>query len=427
MSNVSIRRVKTTDQIERVGLDELAHVGRHMDTNGEAAFVDDLSLRGVEGTREDPSEIQADEWAEEALIPRAIWETSAVRRQATPMAVISLANALHIHPAIVDAYSTGVLFDVLAVGDEAFTHKCLDKFAEFRRSGKTILLVTHSLNLVEKFCDDVLWLDAGRIRSEGDPRRVVSAYITDVAKTEEKDLAASDARARERVDHAAPVTAAEAVASGQTGTTLEPPADMFKAGEGRCLGRGNGVAEDHHVHTEILDQSRQEAQVLTLQAGAFTALKVGRTPQVQYLEVHGTGRVEFIGYEPAEVKDVDLTKAEIIVTAGRGIGKKDNVPVIAALAKALGGELGASRPVVDAGWVEHSHQVGTTGQTVSPKLYVACGVSGAIQHLAGMKRSDFIVAINKDKDAPIGEIADVLVVADVMQFVPALTEKLKGL
>ena len=166
--------------------------------------------------------------------------------------------------------------------------------------------------------------------------------------------------------------------------------------------------------------------VLTLQAGAFTALKPGGTPQVQRLEVQGGAGVNFIGYEAAEAKDVDLTKAEIIVTAGRGIGKKDNVPVIAALAKALGGELGASRPVVDAGWVEHSHQVGTTGQTVSPKMYVACGVSGAIQHLAGMKKSDFIVAINKDKDAPIGEVADVLVVADVMQFVPALTEKLKN-
>ena len=166
--------------------------------------------------------------------------------------------------------------------------------------------------------------------------------------------------------------------------------------------------------------------VLTLQAGAFTALKPGGTPQVQRLEVQGGAGVNFIGYEAAEEKDVDLTKAEIIVTAGRGIGKKDNVPVIAALAKALGGELGASRPVVDAGWVEHSHQVGTTGQTVSPKMYVACGVSGAIQHLAGMKKSDFIVAINKDKDAPIGEVADVLVVADVMQFVPALTEKLKN-
>jgi electron transfer flavoprotein alpha subunit len=165
--------------------------------------------------------------------------------------------------------------------------------------------------------------------------------------------------------------------------------------------------------------------VLTIQGGAFPALQPGGSPQLQRLDVEGAGAMEFVGYEPAEAKDVDLTRAEVIVSAGRGVGKKDNVPVIAALAKALGGELGASRPVVDAGWVEHSHQVGTTGQTVSPKLYVACGISGAIQHLAGMKKSDFIVAINKDKDAPIGEVADVLVVADVLAFVPVLTAKLQ--
>lgn len=164
--------------------------------------------------------------------------------------------------------------------------------------------------------------------------------------------------------------------------------------------------------------------VITIQSGAFAPQQPGGTPQVQKVAASVASNVTFTGYEPAEAKDVDLTRAEVIVTAGRGVGKKENVPVIAALAKALGGELGASRPVVDAGWVEHSHQVGTTGQTVSPKLYIACGVSGAIQHLAGMKKSDFIVAINKDKDAPIGEIADVLVVADVLQFVPALTAKL---
>jgi electron transfer flavoprotein alpha subunit len=165
--------------------------------------------------------------------------------------------------------------------------------------------------------------------------------------------------------------------------------------------------------------------VLTVQAGAFPGVQPGGTPTVQKLSAAGNANLEFTGYEAAEKKDVDLGKAEVIVSAGRGIGKKDNVPVIQALAKALGGELGASRPVVDAGWVEHSHQVGTTGQAVSPKLYVACGISGAIQHLAGMKKSDFIIAINKDKDAPIGEVADVLVVADVMQFVPALTAKLQ--
>ena len=163
--------------------------------------------------------------------------------------------------------------------------------------------------------------------------------------------------------------------------------------------------------------------VITIQAGAFPVLQPGGTPSIQKLSATAEGSFEFVGYEPAEKKDIDLAKAEVIVSAGRGVGKKDNIPVIAALAKALGGELGASRPVVDAEWVSHDHQVGTTGQTVSPKLYVACGISGAIQHLAGMKKSDFIIAINKDKDAPIGEIADVLVVADVMQFVPALTAK----
>ncbi|GLI39133.1 electron transfer flavoprotein subunit alpha/FixB family protein [Geobacter hydrogenophilus] len=167
--------------------------------------------------------------------------------------------------------------------------------------------------------------------------------------------------------------------------------------------------------------------VLTIQAGAFSSSDTPQgTPRVERIDTaDGASPMEFVGYEPAEKKDVDLTRAEVIVSAGRGVGKKDNIPTIEALAKALGGELGASRPVVDAGWVDHSHQVGTTGQSVSPKLYVACGISGAIQHLAGMKKSDFVVAINKDKDAPIGEVADVLVVADVMQFVPALTAKLQ--
>ena len=165
--------------------------------------------------------------------------------------------------------------------------------------------------------------------------------------------------------------------------------------------------------------------VLTIQAGAFSSPEQPQgSPRIHLLDTAGAGKIEFQGYEPAEAKEVDLAKAEIIVSAGRGVGKKENIPMIAALAKALGGELGASRPVVDAGWVNHGHQVGTTGQVVNPKLYLACGISGAIQHLAGMKKSGFIVAINKDKDAPIGEIADVLVVADLLQFAPALTAKL---
>lgn len=170
-----------------------------------------------------------------------------------------------------------------------------------------------------------------------------------------------------------------------------------------------------------------EVCVITLQAGAFGVTEeLSGSPEVKEISGDADGAITFAGYEEAEEGGVDLSKSEVIVSAGRGIGKPENVGVIEELAKALGGEYGASRPVVDSEWVEHNRQVGTTGQTVSPKLYVACGISGAIQHLAGMKKSEFIVAVNTDKDAPIGEAADVLVVADLKQFVPALTEKIKA-
>jgi electron transfer flavoprotein alpha subunit len=167
--------------------------------------------------------------------------------------------------------------------------------------------------------------------------------------------------------------------------------------------------------------------VLTIQSGAFSSQTAPTgSPQIEKIEpAVETSGIEFVGYEAAEKKEVDLTRAEVIVSVGRGVGKKENVSLIANLAAALGGELGASRPVVDAGWVDHSRQVGTTGQTVSPKLYVACGISGAMQHLAGMKKSNFIVAINKDKEAPVAAVADVMVVADVLEFAPALINSLK--
>jgi electron transfer flavoprotein alpha subunit len=173
---------------------------------------------------------------------------------------------------------------------------------------------------------------------------------------------------------------------------------------------------------------KTEKSVVTIQAGAFGLTEdPGGTPTIEKIEGDVAGRVEFTGYEQAESGGVDLGKAQIIVSAGRGIGKPENVEMIANLAEALGGEYGASRPVVDSEWVEHNRQVGTTGQTVTPKLYVACGISGAIQHLAGMKKSEFIVAVNTDRDAPIAEEADVLVVADLKQFIPILTDKIQSL
>ena len=142
---------------------------------------------------------------------------------------LGFAVAIHVDPEVL------LVDEVLAVGDEGFTHKCLDKFAEFKRRNKTILLVTHSLGLVERFCDDAAWMDGGRLRAMGDPKRVVGAYVTDVEVTEEQQLAAGDARAREVAEAAvvSPDEPASAVLPDNPIETAEGPADMFRATEGR--------------------------------------------------------------------------------------------------------------------------------------------------------------------------------------------------
>ncbi len=161
---------------------------------------------------------------------------------------LGFAVAIHVDPEVL------LVDEVLAVGDEAFTHKCLDKFAEFKRRGKTILLVTHALGLVERFCDEALWLDAGRVRGSGDPHRIVGAYITDVEQSEEEHLARSDAKARESAA-AAPVSQpSPAVLPDNPVET--GPADMFRATEGRW-----GSREVEITAVELTTRNGQPAHV----------------------------------------------------------------------------------------------------------------------------------------------------------------------
>ena len=136
---------------------------------------------------------------------------------------------------------------------------------------------------------------------------------------------------------------------------------------------------------------------------------------------------KFIEIVEAEVGDVDITKSEVLVSVGRGIEDEDNLEIGFDLAKAMGADVSCSRPIVDAKWMEKSRQVGTSGQTVKPKVYLALGISGSFQHLGGIKGNPFIVAINKNHKAPIFQVADVGIEADILDFIPELTEKIEDL
>jgi electron transfer flavoprotein alpha subunit len=135
----------------------------------------------------------------------------------------------------------------------------------------------------------------------------------------------------------------------------------------------------------------------------------------------------FLEVVEAEVGDVDITKSDVLVSVGRGIEDEENIEIAQELADAMGAVVSCSRPIVDAKWLEKSRQVGTSGQTVKPKVYLACGISGSFQHMGGIKGSPFIVAINKNVKAPIFQVADVGIEADILDFLPELTEAVNDL
>jgi len=169
--------------------------------------------------------------------------------------------------------------------------------------------------------------------------------------------------------------------------------------------------------------------VITVRPGSFKATSfsssdgvvVDKSAAVQEVNLHR----RYVGTVPAQVGDVDITKQTVLVSIGRGIQDQENITLAEELAELLGGAVSCSRPVVDAKWLDKSRQVGSSGATVNPKVYLACGISGSFQHMTGIKGAPFLVAINKNPAAPIFQFADVGIVDDVLEFLPALSARVK--
>lgn len=171
--------------------------------------------------------------------------------------------------------------------------------------------------------------------------------------------------------------------------------------------------------------------VVTVRPGAFKAIEGALNPGVIVDKSSEIGALSakrrYLETVVAEAGAVDITKYNVLVSVGRGIQEKENIAIAEELAEAMGAAVSCSRPVVDAKWMEKSRQVGSSGKTVTPKVYLACGISGAFQHLAGLKNSPFLIAVNKNAKAPIFQVADIGIVDDVLEFLPELTSKAREL
>jgi electron transfer flavoprotein alpha subunit len=212
----------------------------------------------------------------------------------------------------------------------------------------------------------------------------------------------------------------------RTGLAADCVEIAWEAGHGlvatRLMYGGNVMA------TVVFPEARPEIATLRPKAAPRPALdpsRQGRVEKVDLSSLECRDRITLLKSVETGGGEVKLEEADVIVSGGRGMGGPEKFSLIKALADSFKGAMGASRAAVDAGWVPYSHQVGQTGKTVSPKVYVACGISGAIQHLAGMKSSEIIVAINKNPDAPIFKVATFGVVGDLFEIVPRLTEAVK--
>jgi electron transfer flavoprotein alpha subunit len=311
-------------------------------------------------------------------------------------------------------------------------------FAE-QREGKLKKSVRELLGLARELSEGgevhalVLGQSIGGVAGEVAAHGADRVWVTDDASL---DLARTDLYARQ--------LAAAVEASGAVGVLLAATAmgrDLAPTLAARvqcplfteCLGlarSGEGFAARKAVYGgKALGTWTADAGpvVATIRPGAHSPAAAGGNGEIVPLPMTATphARLRLIGVRKSEREAVDLQEAEVVVAGGRGLQDAKNFTLIEALAHAVGGAVGASRAVVDAGWIDHHHQVGQTGVTVAPKLYIACGISGAIQHLAGMRTAGCIVAVNKDPDAPIFKAAHYGIVGDLLEVVPQLTEELR--
>ncbi|HXG57679.1 MAG TPA: electron transfer flavoprotein subunit alpha/FixB family protein [Thermoanaerobaculia bacterium] len=179
-----------------------------------------------------------------------------------------------------------------------------------------------------------------------------------------------------------------------------------------------------HVEADVASGA-----VITVRSGAFRAAESAAAGTIVDRSAAAEGlaaRRKFVELIEAKTGDVDITREEVLVSVGRGIGEKENLALVEELAEAMGAVLACSRPIVDAKWLDRSRQVGTSGKTVKPKVYLALGISGSFQHLGGIKGSPFMLAVNKNPKAPIFQAATVGVVADLLELLPVLTEKVRA-
>jgi electron transfer flavoprotein alpha subunit len=309
------------------------------------------------------------------------------------------------------------------------------KAASYALIGKARKLADESQSKVAAVCLSQGVKDADQLTAFG----ADTVYLVDGPAADGWN---DDVCARELADLARRDTPGVILAtSGSLGSSVIPRVAV-------ALGTGmaaNCISLDFDPQSHILVQTRpafggslmanvvfpsKKPQVATVRPHAFKKGEANPSRQGQMIRVDFdkqsvTSKTKLLNVVEDLTEKVRLDEAEIVVCGGRGLGKAENFQIVAELADVLGAALGTSRPPVDDGWIPYSHQVGQTGKTVSPKLYIACGVAGAPQHLAGMQTSEIIVAINEDAKAPIFEVAPYGMVGDLFKIVPLLTKKLR--